>query len=286
MHRWIVALMTLSSILPATAEAQRTFKAIGKDLWTDVGDIWYVWKSPFHAGASDWKDFGLVMVAGAAISPLDDDIDRWVVRNPESLPLDLIEHFREDAKLNLGDLSVGRRILPASGIMYLIGFAADNRSLKDAGLGCAAAQQTNSAPRHVLYEVVKRRRPSTAEGDQYLFGLGGGPWEEHSLVGGHVANAVGCAAFLSERFQLGVAEPVLYTIALAIGVARVADRRHWTSDQFIGIVGGYAVGRTIAHRQLRRLDRQGATTDASPDYSAPRFGRSREGYRIGWTLSF
>ena len=56
MYRRVAALLALLCLAPAPAEAQRTFKAIGEDLWTDVGDIWYVWTSPFHANASDWKD--------------------------------------------------------------------------------------------------------------------------------------------------------------------------------------------------------------------------------------
>ncbi|HEU4786805.1 MAG TPA: hypothetical protein VFS57_05340, partial [Gemmatimonadaceae bacterium] len=35
-------------------------------------------------------------------------------------------------------------------------------------------------------------------------------------------------------------------------VARTLDRRHWLSDQAIGGIFGYAVGREIAVRALRR----------------------------------
>jgi membrane-associated phospholipid phosphatase len=73
-----------------------------------------------------------------------------------------------------------------------------------------------------------------------------------SFPAGHFANAVSCATFWNERFKLGVAEPILYVLAAAVGVGRTADDAHWFSDHIIGGILGYAVGREIARRSLRR----------------------------------
>ena len=45
-----------------------------------------------------------------------------------------------------------------------------------------------------------------------------------------------------------------YIFSLAIGVGRLADGHHWASDLLVGGVVGFAVGKAIAERQLRRQD--------------------------------
>jgi hypothetical protein len=65
-----------------------------------------------------------------------------------------------------------------------------------------------------------------------------------------------CASFLSHRFEMGLVEPVLAGLVAAMGVGRMADRGHWLSDQVIGTAFGFAVGREVARRQLKRLARE------------------------------
>ena len=61
-----------------------------------------------------------------------------------------------------------------------------------------------------------------------------------------------CASFFSHRFSLGVAEPVIYAYPIMIGLGRMADGWHWTSDTMAGPAMGVAIGKAIADRQLGR----------------------------------
>jgi hypothetical protein len=45
--------------------------------------------------------------------------------------------------------------------------------------------------------------------------------------GSHAANVMPCVSYWNERFHMGAAEPVLYTVALGVGFGRMADQRHW-----------------------------------------------------------
>jgi membrane-associated phospholipid phosphatase len=74
----------------------------------------------------------------------------------------------------------------------------------------------------------------------------------HSFPGGHAANIMSCASFWSRRFQLSVAEPLLYLAALGVGWGRTFEGAHWSSDTFIGQAYGWSVGQGIAERYLRR----------------------------------
>jgi hypothetical protein len=53
-------------------------------------------------------------------------------------------------------------------------------------------------------------------------------WNRHSFLSGHAANSMACASFMSHRFSLGVAEPVMYTYVSAIGLGRMLDGRRST----------------------------------------------------------
>ena len=290
--------------LAAPAPAQRTLGTVGRDLVGAGSDIWAGWTSPIDATGRDWLAAAAVAAGGVVVSPFDDDIDRWVVRNDDGGFQRALKPLRENRGTNLGDLPTGRMILPISGGLYLVGFVADRSALRDAALGCVASQQANSAVRHVTYALVARTRPSefavegtpspARQGDQYEIGVPGGEWEEHSFFGGHVANAFACATFFSERFELGYVEPVLYAFATGIGVARTVDRRHWVSDNLLGAAFGYAVGRAIAHRQKERLRERDPVGGGSADArrtTDPPMGRllldaGSSASRVGWEIRF
>jgi hypothetical protein len=73
-----------------------------------------------------------------------------------------------------------------------------------------------------------------------------------SFPAGHFANALACATYWNKRFRLGAAGPIVYALAGAVGIGRLADKAHWTSDTVIGGILGYAVGSEVGRRSLDR----------------------------------
>lgn len=294
-------LAALSAVAATPVAAQRTARTVGTELWNAGTDIWAIWTAPFHAGRRDWAAAAAVTAGGVALTPIDDDLDRWVVRHADGSFARALEPIRENRGTNLGDLPTGRLILPISGGLYLAGFVTDQPGLRDAALGCLASQQANSAVRHATYALVARTRPSEFEvegtpvgarsGDQFEIDVPGEDWERHSFFGGHVANAFACATFFSERFELGAAEPLLYLFATGVVAGRSLDRRHWISDNVLGAAFGYAVGRTVAHRQKARLRQRDGSDDGArsqPDAPSgrPLFDVGTSRTRVGWEISF
>ncbi|MBC7791432.1 MAG: phosphatase PAP2 family protein, partial [Anaerolineae bacterium] len=211
------------------------------------------WSSPVHADSRDW--LGAAMAAGAVVAtaPLDNDVDSWIVKHPNSAILRALEPVRErESGIKLYDLGSAKLIHPIVGVMYAAGFAADSRNLRDAAMGCMAAQQANGLIRQAIYKTVTRPRPFLDNADPYDIKFEHGEWPERSFFGGHAANIVACTSFFNERFDLGVAEPLLYTFAIAASVGRMADRRHWTSDTVLGIIFGHAIGHNIGRRSRER----------------------------------
>jgi hypothetical protein len=266
---------------------------------SDVGnalrDIVGSWTAPFHSTARDWMQAGVAVAGSAAISPLDDNVDRWVVAHQNDGAWSVLKPLRQG-----GVLYSGKYITPAVGGLYIIGLATKSQTVRDGIWGCLAAYTSGSVVRNqVLYRVISRTRPDSSkshpngyvappakQGDQFDIEFGSSNWGRHSFPGGHVANIASCAGFLANRFEMGYAEPVVYLITAGVGVGRMVDRRHWTSDTVLGTIFGYAIGKEIATRSLRR--KNGSSGRASGEglldglYATP----EGAGLQVGWRRSF
>jgi membrane-associated phospholipid phosphatase len=227
-----------------------------------AGDVWGVWTSPIHSSGRDWLIALGVVGASAALTKVDDNVDRWIVQHQNSSVWSPLKEVRE------GGLAFsGRTITPAALGALVLALATNNQRMQEAIFGCLSSYVSTSVARnYVLYPLVARTRPDSsrsgpeappsAEGDQFKINFpGSSRWGEHSLPAGHVANITACASFLGNRFSMGLAEPVVYAIAAGVGAGRIVDRRHWLSDTVLGIMLGYAAGREVAIRSGRRADR-------------------------------
>jgi membrane-associated phospholipid phosphatase len=260
-------------------------------------DMVSIWGSPFRASTDDWLRVAAVLGASAAVSPLDDEVDRWALRNRDRGVLDAIRPVRRG-----GDFYSLNKATPYVAGAYVVGLAIKHRGLRDGIMGCAAAYGTNTISRHqVIYRLIGRDRPDTVRrraegtvgppaqhGDQYRFSFPSDGWGAHSFPGGHVATMTTCATFLSSRFDMGYVEPALGVLVTAMGVGRIADRGHWLSDQMVGVAFGYAIGREVARRQLRRLDAEkGMATTSSGALHEP-FARPAAlgGVDLGWRITY
>jgi membrane-associated phospholipid phosphatase len=284
------------------AGAQSVGRMLEYDIRNGVKDMVAVWGTPFHASGRDWLIAGGVLAAGAAMTPWDDNIDRWFLANQNSNTWSVLKELRQG-----GVAFSGKTITPVVAGLYVVGLATKNERIRDGVWGCAASYASSSIARnYVMYQVVGRVRPDSArshpdnyvptptkEGDQYKFdAFPGNEWGKHSLPGGHVANIAACASFLGNRFDMGYAEPIGYLVAAGVGIGRLVDRRHWTSDTFVGAVYGYAVGKEIARRSLRRREEEKGRRDATVSPAGPAeaqnfyFAPSRRGVTFGMQWTF
>ena len=262
-----------------------------------LGDVWDVWTSPLRATAGDWLVAGSVVGASAIVSPLDDEVDRWAVHNHGAAVFKPLEPLREG-----GFIFSGRAIAPLAAGALVVGIVTKNQRIQEGLFGCLASYGASSVVRnYVVYPLMARTRPDTRQpgvvapparqGDQYHFAFpGSSEWGEHSIPGGHIANIFACSEFLTRRFSMGAAEPILWAIAGGVGVGRTLDRRHWFSDQILGALYGYAVGKEVAIRSSRRADKQENKRNKKADGRRSSSGLfltpGREGWRLGWQRSF
>ena len=64
-------------------------------------------------------------------------------------------------------------------------------------------------------------------------------------------------------------EALPYMYSGAIGLGRMADGRHWFSDTMAGALMGFAIGRTVANRQLHRVTTQSGQAGNREEFPAP-----------------
>jgi membrane-associated phospholipid phosphatase len=262
-------------------------RTIGSDVKTAFGDVWHVWTAPVHATPRDWMGAGAAAGAFLVAMPFDDDVDRFVREHPSAVPTDVMVAFSDTGSISLIKWGSAHRTLQVSGGLYLVGLVSGKSALRDAGMGCAMSVVASNVPRQIIYQLVARDRPRIAGGDQYRWKLGHGEWEKHSFFAGHAANAMACAAFLDERFRLGLVEPVLYAYAAGVGLGRMADERHWTSDTILGLIFGYAVGRSVALRSKGRVEERREQRSAlSAPFRNLTAWQDGESLRLGWNAEF
>ena len=239
------ALATCGLFAPAPAAAQT-----GRELNNAVKDVLNVWSAPARLDTDDLYGAATLIAATGVALAIDEPMLAWLRDHPRSLPVLLLQPFREGRPLNL----LGRSYFLAgtSAVLFSAGAIADDIALRDAGRGCAASVVATTFSRHVVALLLGRTRPRDNRGAFVVRPFAGGDWAMRSFPGGHAANAMSCVTFWSRRYDLGVAEPVLYGLAAAVGAGRMVDEAHWTSDTVFGLGYGHAVGRDVAFSQRAR----------------------------------
>lgn len=257
--RTIAVAATACFLSARPADAQSIGNMLKDDVKFLARDIGSVWMSPFNGSGKDWATFAGAMGLFGVTMLVDQEAGNWALRQDSAGRFKAIEELRRG-----GVLFTGKYVVPPVAGLYILGIAFKNQGMRDAVMGCAATWVAQSPARRVLAHAIGRARPDTTKNDPARFEPNDpqiweigwqDDWNMRSFPGGHMANAMGCASFWANRFDLGgVGEVALYAVATGIGVGRMADGAHWLSDQVIGAILGYAIGNEIAHRQLKRRD--------------------------------
>jgi membrane-associated phospholipid phosphatase len=251
MRRILFGVLLINLALPLPAAAQD--RSVGSDLKNIGRDFWFILSSPGHASGRDLKTAGLAAAGSGIALMLDEPIHDWMHTDP--LIAKALGPFGESSPVSI----MGRTwffLLPLSIGMYGAGHAFGSDNLRDAGLGCATSNLATTLTRASTSLLVGRLRPGVHRGafEFELFAFG--DWNQRSFPGGHASNIMSCASYFNRRFDLGIAGPAIYGLAGGVGLARIVDEAHWTSDTVTGMAYGYAVGRNIADRFLDRQRRR------------------------------
>lgn len=229
---------------PATASGPRTTDsspitaggALASELRRYVADGRSILLAPIDWESGSWAKAAAVVGSIALLSTQDDRIDRTVSRHDSPAAA-----------------SVSRAVTPfgsyaAVGISFAAlggGLLARDANLRDTGRDAIEAELFAAGiVTPILKATLGRTRPSQgADGDE-LRPLGGG----QSFPSGHTTEAFAVASVFAARSKGWVVPTIAYTLASAVGLARMHDRAHYASDVVAGAVIGTAVGQSVVRK--------------------------------------
>ena len=142
------------------------------------------------------------------------------------------------------------------GLPVLLGFygygaLADDNEAKAVALDGFSASVISALVTSSIKGVVGRARPYTGLGPHHFAPLQG----DYSFPSGHATGAFAFASVIATHYDSAWVDVTAYGIAGLVGVARIEQDAHWTSD----VVAGALIGGLIGHHLVvfnRRLREQ------------------------------
>jgi membrane-associated phospholipid phosphatase len=199
-----------------------------KLLWDDTKETA---TAPAHWDSGDWRNLGLITGGLAITIAFIDKPIRDAAQSNRSSSTD--DFFRNVEKFG------SQYALPLLVGFYAVGVAADNYNTKTVALDGFSATVISSLATTVVKEVAGRARPNTGLGPHHWNPFGG----DQSFPSGHATGAFAFASVIAAHYDNAWVATASYTIASLVGVARIEQDAHWTSD----VIAGGLIGGLIGH---------------------------------------
>ncbi|HTE28920.1 MAG TPA: phosphatase PAP2 family protein [Chryseolinea sp.] len=165
-----------------------------------------------------------------------------------------IQHFSQSNKTSLTDfiskgvtgLGLGKVQALGLGVTAVAAFVAKNTNLKKTVFVWAGSLVLNSVVTDQLKKTFQRHRPNS--GDAYnVFDWRGGSRHHASFPSAHTSNAFTTATVFADAYKdKKWVAPIAYGIASLVGLSRIYDNAHWTSDVMAGAAIGFLSAKAMS----------------------------------------
>jgi membrane-associated phospholipid phosphatase len=256
--QWVKTTADQSSPPPARTDAGIE-NPLSWEYWKLVGrDIVATVTAPAHWDTRDWLVFGGVAAGIGAVAVFDQDIQRAVQRN-RSGALDSVANAVQP---------FGNEYAPAVlGAFYAGGELFKDSRLKAVALdGAAASIIASGLILQPLKYGIGRSRPGANAGAYDFHPFSGAD----SFPSGHATEAFVLATAIAEHYDSIWIKAASYTVAGAVGWARLNNNEHWASDVLVGAALGTFVSHVVVHYNLSQRHISLAPL-AGPDFQGAQF---------------
>jgi membrane-associated phospholipid phosphatase len=211
---------------------------------------------PFHMTGKDWKKFGIFSAVTIATGFADEPIQKQALKlRTQSTSVRNTSNYVS----KFGGL-YEVYTLAAFGTYGLV---FKNQKVKTTTLLATQAYITGGIIEAVLKTLSGRTRPSaygpyqeaepTFEGP---FGKtskdAGGKRTNSSFPSGHTTVAFAAATVFAKEYASQPLVPIIaYSAATLIGLSRITENKHWTTDVLVGAALGYLTGRQVVNNYHR-----------------------------------
>jgi membrane-associated phospholipid phosphatase len=198
--------------------------------------------APLRWNTKQYVIAGSVVAGGIIVYAFDDEIRKFFQRN-HSDGLDFTSKYVFEPW--------GRGIYPALliGGYYVYGLSTSNIRSRQIALGATQAFVMSGVSAVIIKHLAHRHRPDANMPPNPQ--LWDGPFkgfENTSFPSGHTITAFSLASYFSSVYNDKLWVGILsYGIASGVGLQRLYDAKHWSSDVFVGAALGIAIGKTVFH---------------------------------------
>lgn len=210
-----------------------------KLIWADARETAI---EPLRWDGDDWRNAGLIgggLVLSMAFldKPIRNDAQRNRSRSADRFFVD-IQKF--------GTKQYG---LPVLAGFYAYGEFADDYESKAVALDGLSASVITALVTSSIKGIIGRARPYTGLGPHHFSPLQG----DYSFPSGHATGAFAFASVIASHYDSVWVDVTAYGIAGLVGVARIEQDAHWTSDVVAGALIGGLVGHHLVefNREMR-----------------------------------
>jgi membrane-associated phospholipid phosphatase len=249
----LAAADTTASAPDPVASAQKT----GPEGWISVDYAKLLWDDtketatgPLHWDADEWRNFGLI-TGGLAITVAF--LDKPIRDAAQSNRSSSADNFFHDIE-KFGTKQYGLPVLIG---FYAVGAAVDDYNAKTVGLDGFSASVISALTTSVFKGIAGRERPNTGLGPHHWDPFGGG----QSFPSGHATGAFAFASVIAAHYDSPWVATTAYTIASLVGVARIEQDAHWTSD----VIAGGLIGGLIGHHLVEFNTTWRVNNDLAPE---------------------
>lgn len=216
--------------------------------------------APFHFTAREWIYTGAAAGITTALIYVDEDVDEWARPLKQKHQwINKSSPFISEFGSNYGIYSV-----IASG---LVSAAFKREKGVQTSLLATQAMITSGLWAQIIKQLTGRERPKAS----YIFShIQGGRWHGifskyfdvspddrsrfsyDAFPSGHTATAFSIATVYATQYKDIKIVPVLfYSAATLVGVSRLTEHEHWSSDVFVGALLGYLSGKQVVNNYNR-----------------------------------
>ncbi len=213
-----------------------------KLIWADAEETA---TEPLRWDRDDWRNFGLVTGGLVVVGAFADESIRNNVQRNRTTGED--NFFRQVQKF--GTKQYG---LPVLAGFYAYGKIGDDYNAQTTALDGLSASLITALVTSTIKGVVGRARPNTGLGPGHFNPFQG----DYSFPSGHATGAFTFASVIAAHYDEPWVDATAYGIASLVGVARIEQNAHWTSD----VIAGGLIGGLIGHHLVefnRELREQG-----------------------------
>ena len=230
---------------PGKEYKKESVKLFLKDWLTDELKIW---SSPFKMNKKSMLFLGGLALTTAYLINRDNvshkNIHEFTLKNKwvkESSPI--ITQLGS-TPLNLGLI----------GSLYLGGvLLKDDRARETARLTLKSLLHATVVS-WALKHIFRRQRPYVENGVDRWFNHERGS-DYYSFPSGHTTTAWSVATVIAGMYKDKPAVPIIcYSLATLVGLSRLSENKHWTSDVLVGAVLGYSIGRFVLRKHNNRFN--------------------------------